>query len=672
MNPRPAGPVWRNAAFLLIPLFLGLCGLVAGRAVRPLWLGGSIDPSYPYLTNSLLVAELRQPAFVSHPGTPLQLVGAAVLRLHHLAAGSGPLRDAVLTAPDSYVEPIRVVLLLAIVLANAFQGWAAYRLTGSVALTGLVQLTPLLAPTLLLAHVQVLCEAPLLALSMAMAGLVLLFAAGVQGTTRWAVLAGVLAGVGTATKLTFASVAIVPLLLLSGRTRRTYVLGALGSFGVALLPIVGALPTLLDWVASLWLHAHDYGRGPKNVVDSSLYLANLVRLADQEPMGTGPIVVGIIAAAAGVFLFALVTRREPSPQRRALGAVLASVVVNWLVAAKSTAGFNYIVPTLGLSGALIALLVVVWQTQFERGPRLARVFTLVLLAAVPAQAVALGLYYFTSRRPVMPGALQAGETARRNGGESRVLLGSRASTVPAAMAYSNEWAGNAFSEDLRRLYPDAMSLDRLGFHVFGRPVEPADLERRLQGDALLLWDTTWEPLTASVWAAGARLETLGSFGRDRLHLAHLTPPDAEEARSSPFAGLLVLRGLPDLGIQFGVPAQDREALGPKMSAVFFGDGRAVRLHAEFRNEREGAQRLELSLNGEGLQAQDLAGRSEWTLVSQRLSSRQGLNEVGIAFDMTYGPLDEAHWFRVPGYTRDHPEGERTGVRFRRLQVLGEP
>jgi hypothetical protein len=109
-----------------------------------------------------------------------------------------------------------------------------------------------------------------------------------------------------------------------------------------------------------------------------------------------------------------------------------------------------------------------------------------------------------------------------------------------------------------------------------------------------------------------------------------------------------------------------------LRAVFFGDGRAVRLRAKLRNERETGQRLERRLDGDLLEAMDVERRSDWIAVNRRTSTKPGLNELTIAFARTFGPVDERYWFRIPGLVRDHVEGERTGVVFQRLQVVTEP
>ena len=73
-----------------IPLVVLAMMLAAYRGVAPLWAGGSTDPSYGYLLNSLMAAELRVPAKTDHPGIPLDLLGALVLRVWHAAHGQPP------------------------------------------------------------------------------------------------------------------------------------------------------------------------------------------------------------------------------------------------------------------------------------------------------------------------------------------------------------------------------------------------------------------------------------------------------------------------------------------------------------------------------------------------------------------------------------------------------
>ena len=68
---------------LIVPLIalIGIRDLTEKKG--PLWLSPNLDPSYVYFLNSLLILHGQPPAHIDHPGTPVQLIGAAVLRSKH-------------------------------------------------------------------------------------------------------------------------------------------------------------------------------------------------------------------------------------------------------------------------------------------------------------------------------------------------------------------------------------------------------------------------------------------------------------------------------------------------------------------------------------------------------------------------------------------------------------
>ena len=97
-----------------------------------------------------------------------------------------------------------------------------------------------------------------------------------------------------------------------------------------------------------------------------------------------------------------------------------------------------------------------------------------LVAAVGYQAWWLE-GFLERRRPVRPGAAQAARAAVAAGGD-RVLQGYSVSSVASALTFANEWAGRAFSAELRALYPRAYSYDWAGIHLFGRPLTVGELD----------------------------------------------------------------------------------------------------------------------------------------------------------------------------------------------------
>src|SRR5215510_7041448 len=73
---------WKPAMLflLLLPALTVLVEFRLRDASGPYWLGANLDPSYAYLLNSLNIADYHRPYFIGHPGTPVHITGAAVIR----------------------------------------------------------------------------------------------------------------------------------------------------------------------------------------------------------------------------------------------------------------------------------------------------------------------------------------------------------------------------------------------------------------------------------------------------------------------------------------------------------------------------------------------------------------------------------------------------------------
>ncbi|HYP54345.1 MAG TPA: hypothetical protein VEQ42_12430, partial [Pyrinomonadaceae bacterium] len=71
---------------LLLPALLLLVAFHVRDARGPYWLSENLDPSYPYLLNSLNVANLHRPFHTDHPGTPVQTAGGLLIRLSNLSS----------------------------------------------------------------------------------------------------------------------------------------------------------------------------------------------------------------------------------------------------------------------------------------------------------------------------------------------------------------------------------------------------------------------------------------------------------------------------------------------------------------------------------------------------------------------------------------------------------
>src|SRR6185436_1662443 len=102
--PRPL----KLVALGLAPVLYVAAGLVLKASRGPYWLGTNADPEYAYLFNALSIAGGHAPYHVDHPGTPLQMLGAVVLRAIALASGCDALVPDVIARPETYLTALLV------------------------------------------------------------------------------------------------------------------------------------------------------------------------------------------------------------------------------------------------------------------------------------------------------------------------------------------------------------------------------------------------------------------------------------------------------------------------------------------------------------------------------------------------------------------------------------
>jgi hypothetical protein len=645
------------------------------RQVSPLWMGGSTDPTYPYVLNALLVAEGQPPALATHPGTPLQVLGAAVLHVAHALSGSPlSLRDHVLTDPERFVAAIRAVLLSLFVLADLLLGWATYRMTRSLVCASAVQAAPLasfLGSRMLL---TVMCEPVLLVLGLVLSAWTVLVLSRLPEPPRAldALGAGMVVGLGIATKLLFAPVALLPLFVLrTGRQRVAYVAWVLLAFALGVAHLWPRLAPAAAWVASSVRHTGldtgGYGEGPGGVVDPRLWWTVLLQFL------RGEIVVYVVAAAALATAVALRARTPPSglPVRRVL---LAAVGVQLLVLLQSakTMGPHHLMSAVSLTGLVVALTyrlaVVAGGPNWSRLPPAVAGLLLLLLVGRHAYLVRS---YLAGRAPVRAGALAAARTARSLGTD-RVVQGYCVSTIASNLAMAHDWTWRAFAGDLQRIYPYAVFFDWAGLHRFGRPVTAREMEVLLvDGDSLVLWDTLLYQHETFGLFRGLHTTELGRWGRDRLVRASLAPIRVEtvsEAAARPFGGVLILG--PSVGLDRPGQAQalgDFVPLGPVTRLAVLGNGEPLRLVAESRCEEGAGQVLNFVIDGSLVGRHVLAGGDAWQRMVVELPRRTGLFPLDIGYDRLWTSEDAARPM-YPGYGDPRPEVRWPAMRYRKLQV----
>jgi len=426
------------------------------------------DPEYVYLLNSLLLAEGQQAWYCDHPGTTLEVFGAATTIATHLARGGETLRGDVLARPEVYLGSLHVSIRVLYAVALAGMGVLVFRLTHSLILPLLLQLTPFLASTSLWVLARATPEPLLLTLSLLVGSAVVVSAARPElAATRWFSWAlGLTCGLGLATKVTFLPL-LIPALLTVDQWRRKLRILAIsgGTFLIVLYVGVEDAGRYFTFLSAIARHTGRYGNGPPGMMSLDEFASHLAQLSSSLYRSETAFVVAVTLSIAAVAATVLIGRRgqRHGDRRRVtralIGVALAQLAQVLLVTKDPATPHHYLIPAFGLLGTNLALLVLLLRTGTWRWlDTLVRAAALVVIGAVlmTARGTSASLRAnLEATRIDRVNAYRAGLVA---GQTCRVAYAYASSSPEVALRFGNGFTGDAlrFAVALQRAYPQGL------------------------------------------------------------------------------------------------------------------------------------------------------------------------------------------------------------------------
>jgi hypothetical protein len=342
----------------LIPITVFLLPRLLYPAVGPYSAARHIHPVYAYLFSSLQIAAGEAPQHIDHPGTPVQVLGGAVIWLVALVSGAATATQgvvaAVLTDPERYLQFMNGALGAIVAVALWTLGWRMSAALGGIAYGLIGQLLLLASPSVMLSIHQFAAEGMLIALSLLLgAALLPMLKFGATAAERDggsgsgnAVLLGGLLGLGIATKITMLPFGV----LLFVPRRLGHMIAAMAAAAAALLiatiPIWSRFDAIISWISALVLHSGRYGSGPRGLPVLADMVKGAVKIALSEP---------VLVLSAPVILAAVLVSRsrgeEPEAQRVLVCGLLA-IAAQYLLALKNPAP-RYVLPSIVLACVLV-------------------------------------------------------------------------------------------------------------------------------------------------------------------------------------------------------------------------------------------------------------------------------------------------------------------------------
>lgn len=351
-------------ALWLLPLAFTVVLFIMRASSLPFWQSFNLDPDYYYLLNGLRIIEGLAPTDISHPGTPVQVLIALVMKALNPLAPSAAIVDAVLADPEHYLLAATSVIYVLVGVALWWLGRVTFTTTGLLLPALLAQSAPFLSRIIPKFGLHPKPEPfMIIAVALLIAALLPLVRARASddrtsdshtSPDRYAALAGIAMALGIACKVHFAVLGVIPLLLLDRRRFLIYV----GVGAVALVVFIApALPSWdiwTGWIKRMILGSGAYGDGAQTVIDTKRYPRAVLKLFSSKLIFTAVFLASLVQLVAYVRM----RRRGLVAQNkfaRLLVGILAAQLLIVLSVAKQPAA-HYLVPALLLSGpAMVAL-----------------------------------------------------------------------------------------------------------------------------------------------------------------------------------------------------------------------------------------------------------------------------------------------------------------------------
>lgn len=472
------------AVFAIVPAIFLFIAFQLTKASGPQWLGSNFENNYMYLFNSLLIAKGEPPFCIEHPGTTTQVFGAAVLKGFGGTSGD-QLVGAVLNNPEKFLKYIRKTLLITCALALWIFPWLAAVRSGSYMASVLLQLPILFFNTILHYSIWFCSELTLVAFSIGAVSLgFLLLRQAERGTQNLPViiLAGIVCGLGTVTKLTFFPLTLITLICCRG-LRSFVVFGAslLATVVLALLPIYPELPRLYQWILGISTHSGRYGGGTAGFVTVH-YLADVITLLAGEPfvwliptLSTGTI--GLLTIHTGL------KSLNSSALRWVASAyiVFMAQVASFIVVAKHP-GYRYLIPIYFSTGLSLGIL---WRFTSLSGSRTRLRF---VGFGVTVLLISLGICSLVFRTPALYRSLRhtrdselAMYTRKERNTKNALTVYYWGAIGPEfAMWDADAYARSAFADILEKKFPNTLfyNVNSGNFQTFDSILKPEDVLKK--------------------------------------------------------------------------------------------------------------------------------------------------------------------------------------------------
>lgn len=301
---------YKYSFLIIIPVILFMLSFVYSEAAQPYYLDGRFDPAYFYLLNSLNLAQFSGygVGHVDHPGTPLQMLGAIVIKVYFLLSGKQEVMVSdVLTGPEAYLRIINVTINFLNCLSVLLLGITVFKSYKSISAAILLQLSVFFSLNVFLKMSDVMVENMLIFETILLLTICLKYINIPEPYGKknlaYVIIMSSCIGLGIATKLTFFPMLLIPFVVIKKISYKIQlVFFTVISFLIFVIPAIDNYNHFFKWVKNLVVNEGVYGSGSSGVVNFDRYPGNIKNIFLSEYLFTA-IYILTIAALISYLLF---------------------------------------------------------------------------------------------------------------------------------------------------------------------------------------------------------------------------------------------------------------------------------------------------------------------------------------------------------------------------------
>jgi hypothetical protein len=272
--------------FLIIPLIYLLNASVLHYYQGTFFLG-TVDPEYFYIYNGFVISQGNLSVqYIAHPGIPLQFLIAISTAAINIFQPGDNLKNFI-DDPEKYIHAANLFMNVLISIVLFICGIKSKKYSGSYFTALLFQLCPFGSASLLSLSRRLIPEG-IMIIPLLLTGLMVIKHIYNENKTgsryNEIVLYGIIIGFGTACKLSFIPVILIPLVLLqtSVKQKISLVLYTLLFFAIFAYPVVFNFNQFWHWVSGIFTHSGKYGGGAEEIIDFASVPANIKYLFEND------------------------------------------------------------------------------------------------------------------------------------------------------------------------------------------------------------------------------------------------------------------------------------------------------------------------------------------------------------------------------------------------------